>query len=81
MKFVFRSRDLEEIKATLRFLGLEPEDEENQRRIRELENGQCLFQDTKGHTGVMQVHPVFQEYGPPYSAQTYDVNAAPDKKD
>lgn len=62
MKFVFRSRDLEEIKATLRFLGLEPEDEENQRRIRELENGQCLFQDTKGHTGVMQVHPVFQEY-------------------
>ena len=53
---------MEEFKASVRFLGLETDVVENQLRILELENGQCLFQDTKGHTGVMQVHPVFQEY-------------------
>ena len=61
LKFAFRSTDSNEIKQTLEFFGLDPEDENNQKRLRELENGQCLFQDLQGRVGVMQVHPVFEE--------------------
>ena len=45
MKFAFRSTDMNEIKKTLEFFGLDSEDENNQKRLRNLENGQCLFQD------------------------------------
>ena len=61
LKFAFRSTDIDEIKNTLEFFGLDAEDESNQKRLRELENGQCLMQDIYGHTGVVQVHPVFQD--------------------
>lgn len=61
LKFAFRSTDLNEIKSTLEFFGLDPEDEGNQQRLRDLENGQCLMQDLYGHVGVVQVHPVFED--------------------
>ena len=61
LKFAFRSTAIEEIKQTLEFLGLDKEDENNQKRLRDLENGQCLFQDLRGRVGVSQVHPVFEE--------------------
>jgi len=61
VKFAFRSRDLTEIKKTLQFFGVDSEDEANQRRLRELENGQCLMQDLYGRVGVIQVHPVFED--------------------
>ena len=61
LKFAFRSTAIEEIKQTLEFFGLDKEDENNQKRLRDLENGQCLFQDLRGHVGVLQVHPVFEE--------------------
>lgn len=61
LKFAFRSTDINEIKQTLEFFGLDKEDENNQKRLRELENGQCLFQDLYGRVGVVQIHPVFQE--------------------
>src|SRR5699024_11390047 len=48
VKFAFRSRDMTEIKKTLQFFGVDAEDESNQRRLRELENGQCLIQDLYG---------------------------------
>ena len=41
--------------------GLDQEDESNQKRLRDLENGQCLMQDLYGRVGVVQVHPVFEE--------------------
>ena len=50
-----------EIKKTLTFFGLDPEDEGNQKRLRGLENGQCLMQDLYGHVGVVQFHPVFAD--------------------
>lgn len=59
LKFAFRSTDIDEIKKTLEFFGLDPEDEVNQRRLSSLENGQCLFQDLYGRVGVIQIHPVF----------------------
>ena len=59
LKFAFRSTDIVEIKKTLEFFGLDPEDEGNQKRLRNLENGQCLMQDLYGHVGVVQFHPVF----------------------
>ena len=38
------------------------EDEGNQKRLRNLENGQCLMQDLYGHVGVVQFHPVFADF-------------------
>ena len=61
VKFAFRSRDMMEIKKTLQFFGVDAEDESNQRRLRELENGQCLIQDLYGRVGIIQVHPVFED--------------------
>ena len=62
LKFAFRSTDIVEIKKTLEFFGLDPEDEGNQKRLRNLENGQCLMQDLYGHVGVVQFHPVFADF-------------------
>lgn len=59
MKFAFRSTDMNEIKKTLAFLGLDSEDENNQKRLRNLENGQCLFQDLYGRVGVIKFHVMF----------------------
>lgn len=61
LKFAFRSTDLVEIKKTLTFFGVDAEDEGNQKRLRELENGQCLISDIYGRVGVMQFHPIFEE--------------------
>lgn len=61
LKFAFRSTDINEIKRTLAFFGVDQEDEQNQKRVRNLENGQCLIQDLYGRVGVIQIHPVFQE--------------------
>ena len=61
LKFAFRSTDIVEIQKTLTFFGLDPEDENNQKRLRGLENGQCLMQDLYGHVGVVQFHPVFAD--------------------
>ena len=59
MKFAFRSTDMNEIKKTLAFFGLDAEDENNQKRLRNLENGQCLFQDLYGRVGVIKFHVMF----------------------
>ena len=61
LKFAFRSTDINEIKQTLEFFGIDPEDENNQKRLRDLENVQCLLQDLYGRSGVVQIHPVFEE--------------------
>ena len=58
LKFAFRSTD---IKQTLEFFGINKDDENNQKRLRDLENGQCLLQDLYGRVGVVQIHPVFEE--------------------
>ena len=59
LKFAFRSTDISEIKNTLEFFGVDKDDENNQKRLRDLENGQCLFQDLYGRVGV--IHPVFAD--------------------
>ena len=61
LKFAFRSTDINEIKQTLEFFGIDKDDENNQKRLRNLENGQCLLQDLYGRVGVVQIHPVFEE--------------------
>ena len=61
LKFAFRSTDIAEIKQTLEFFGIDKEDENNQKRLRDLENGQCLLQDLYGRVSVVQIHPVFEE--------------------
>ncbi|MDL0297346.1 ATP-binding protein, partial [Clostridioides difficile] len=57
LKFAFRSTDINEIKQTLEFFGIDKEDENNQKRLRDLENGQFLLQDLYGRVGVVQIHP------------------------
>lgn len=59
MKFAFRSRDINEIKKTLTFFGLDAEDEGNQSVLRNLNNGECLFQDIYGRTAVIYWDWVF----------------------
>ena len=61
LKFAFRSTDINEIKQTLESFGIDKDDENNQKRLRDLENGQCLLQDLYGRVGVVQIHPVFEE--------------------
>ena len=61
LKFAFRSTDINEIKQTLEFFGIDKDDENNQKRLRDLENGQCLLHDLYGRVGVVQIHPVFEE--------------------
>ena len=61
LKFAFRSTDINEIKQTLEFFGIDKDDENNQKRLRDLENGHCLLQDLYGRVGVVQIHPVFEE--------------------
>ena len=61
LKFAFRSTDINEIKQTLEFFGIDKDDENNQKRLRDLEHGQCLLQDLYGRVGVVQIHPVFEE--------------------
>ena len=61
LKFAFRSTDINEIKQTLEFFGIDKDDENNQKRLRDLENGQSLLQDLYGRVGVVQIHPVFEE--------------------
>ena len=60
MKFAFRSTDFKEIEGTLKFFGLDV-NEENINRFLSLENGQCLFQDTYGRCGVIQFDPVYKD--------------------
>lgn len=60
MKFAFRSTDINEIKNTLTFFGLDAEDESNQQRLRSLDNGECLFQDIWGHVGVLHFDYIFE---------------------
>lgn len=60
MKFAFRSTDQTEIENTLQFFGLDPTDENNQQRLRTLDNGECLFQDIWGHVGVIHFDYVFE---------------------
>ena len=61
LKFAFRSTDSKEIKNTLEFFGVDGDDENNHKRLRDLENGQCLFQDLYGRVGIIQIHPVFAD--------------------
>lgn len=60
-KFAFRSKDIVEIKKTLTFFGLDPEDEGNQGTLSGLENGECLYQDIYGRTGVLCVDVMFKD--------------------
>lgn len=61
LKFAFRSTDINEVKKTLEFFGVDKEDENNQKRLRDLENGQCLVSDLYGRVGVIQFHPIFED--------------------
>jgi hypothetical protein len=57
-KFCFKATEINEIRSILQFLDLE-ETDENIDTLRNLENGQCLFQDLDGRVGVLKFDAVF----------------------
>ena len=60
LKFAFHSTDKTEIRNTLRFFGLDPDDEENQNAIMALETGECLMQDIYGRVGKVHTQILLQ---------------------
>ena len=60
LKFAFHSTDKTEIRNTLRFFGLDPDDEENQNAIMTLETGECLMQDIYGRVGKVHTQILLQ---------------------
>ncbi len=60
LKFAFRSRTSTKSRRPSPFRG-RFEDENNQKRLRDLENGQCLISDLYGRVGVIQFHPIFED--------------------
>lgn len=60
LKFAFRSTDKVEIQKTLEFFNLEYNDY-NADRLRNLESGECFYQDVYGNVGVLKVDVMFQE--------------------
>lgn len=60
MKFAFRSTDPQEIENVLSLLNLK-HTEYNASTLRELQNGQCLFQDISGRVGVVSINALFQD--------------------
>lgn len=57
-KFCFKAREIEEIKSVLEFLDLEVT-QENIDQVKNLENGECLFQDLDGRVGILKFDAVF----------------------
>ncbi|PPA68690.1 ATP-binding protein [Jeotgalibacillus proteolyticus] len=60
MKFAFRSTDPKEIENVLSLLNLK-HTEYNASTLRELQNGQCLFQDITGRVGVVSINALFKD--------------------
>ncbi|MDT2715938.1 ATP-binding protein, partial [Enterococcus gallinarum] len=60
MKFIFRSNDREEITKALNFCGISVT-EENIQRVKNLENGECLFCDIHGNIGILYVYYWFED--------------------
>lgn len=57
-KFCFKATEINEIKSVLEFLDLE-DTEENIDIVRNLKNGECLFQDLDGRVGILKFDAVF----------------------
>ncbi|MDT2682815.1 ATP-binding protein [Enterococcus gallinarum] len=60
LKFIFRSNDREEITKALSFCGISVT-EENIQRVKNLENGECLFCDIHGNIGILYVYYWFED--------------------
>lgn len=58
-KFCFKATDNEEVKRVLEFMDLEVTDD-NINEVKNLRNGQCLFQDLEGRVGKLQFDAVFE---------------------
>jgi len=59
LRFAFHSSDMSEVRNVLKFMGVDPDDEANQKAVMRLGKGQCLMRDLYGRVGVVQIHPVF----------------------
>lgn len=84
MKFAFRSTDPKEIENVLSLLNLK-NTEYNASTLRELQNGQCLFQDITGRVGVVSINALFKDLfdafdtRPPMENTLRDWEIAPDE--
>lgn len=69
MKFSFALRKTEEAKQMLDYLNL-PVTEDNIRRLKELDRGECLFQDIYGRSAIIRINPVFRELFDAFDSST-----------
>lgn len=60
-KFCFCTSNDKEAERMVKYLGLE-NTKENRAIIKNLQNGQCLFQDMDGHVGKLTFDAVFQDF-------------------
>ncbi|MGR6342660.1 ATP-binding protein [Priestia megaterium] len=61
VRFAFRAEDPREQQDVLQFFDL-PVNEENKAMLANLEEGQCLFRDIYGRTGIIGVDVLFNEW-------------------
>lgn len=69
MKFSFALRKTSEAEEMLDYLNL-PVTEENIRRLKEMDRGECLFQDIYGRSAIIRINPLFKELFDAFDSST-----------
>ena len=77
-KFCFQTTNDSEAVRMCDYLGMEPT-EDNKDLIKNLGNGQCLFQDLDGHIGILDFDAVFQDFIDVFSTTPTTDEPAPAK--
>lgn len=62
MFFISRSNDMDEVKNSLRLIGVDAEDENNQDMVRSLENGECVMKDIRGHVNAVKYDALLYDF-------------------
>lgn len=71
--FIFRTKDAEECKRMLEFIGMDVTDD-NIDRIMNLRDGQCFFKDLDGNIGKMQFDYIFDDLKRVFDTTPEDAN-------
>jgi len=80
LRFAFHSSDMNEVRNVLKFMGVDSEDEGNQKAVMRLGKGQCLMRDLYGRVGVVQIHPVFRHLLTAFDTRPGQRDAGPNER-
>lgn len=79
-KFCFQTTNDAEAKRMCEYMGLEPTPG-NKEVLKELGNGECLFQDLDGHVGILKFDAVFQDLIEVFSTTPKTKQEEPEKEE